>query len=115
MLQIKPHTVVIKRIAQAIGSDNVVQNPHGGTTVSITGLLEQVSEGEVLREYEVELKNGARFWCEVGDAAKFGPDYEVSYSGAVYRCVGMPLVRSAGTVADHAVVLLEFKQYGALP
>lgn len=109
-------TATVKLITQ-LATANVMGNPHGTDTVSFPVFFQRKTPGEVYQRFNVELKNPAVLLCDLEHASSFLPDCEIAIDidSTVNRAVGFPRLLNAGNDADHATVLVDFKQYGALP
>ena len=112
MVPFKPYTATILAVSQTLQSDKTLGNVHKpGSTLTASVYIEQVNPSEAYMRYGVDLKNPAFLQCELADASKFTPDAEVTIGTRVYRVVGQPEIHDAGNDADHADVMLEFKQF----
>ena len=111
MVPIKPYTVSVRPTLQQQGANGVFTNQFSGDSSSVTCYFEELTPGDAFNRYGVELKQPANIQCEVADAVHFAAEAEVTVRGRVYRVVGNPEIHDAGNIADHADILLEFKQY----
>ena len=112
MVPIKPYTAIITAVQASQDSDGVLGNPSPiNTSTTVQCYFERQTPDEVYATYGVELKNPAVIQCEISDSSSFTPDAEVLVRGAIYKVVGNPELHDAGNDADHADIVLEFKNY----
>jgi hypothetical protein len=115
MLDLKPHTAIVRPVGQTRLADGTASNKQilsQGTAVRC--YAEQMSAGDALMKFGLELRNPCLILCEIEDAHYFEAEFEVQVGNRFYNVKGDPAIYEIGDETDHAEVLMEFKMF-ALP
>jgi hypothetical protein len=111
-LVIKPHSVSVAAVTQAVGSDSVLQNPTlGSFGAPIACLVVPLAPSESYRIFGVVLEDPRKVFIEVASAASFPPNCAISFNGLTFWQKGYPEIHSNGDPADCAIFTMSRNQY----
>lgn len=111
---IKPHSVSVKQVTQAIDATSKLRgNAHpGGTSIVVTCNVQRLRPDAAFKEIGIETDNAIKIFIETSDATTFTLNAEITFGGAKYAVVAEPEIHDAGDIVDHAVVYAQGLQYG---
>jgi hypothetical protein len=111
MVEHKPYAVVIYPVTQPL-NEGVFGNPvRTGVALTTMAYVEETTPGEAMERFGGKVREPALLLCELAAAELFQPDFEVLVGRRMYRVVGRGEIHDAGDEADHAEIILEFKEY----
>ncbi len=113
MVIIKPHTIRIAPVSQAVLTTGILADPAtGAASPSIRCLCTPLSPQEAYSQLGATLVNPWSVLLEVSDAVAYSaPNAEILFNGKQFWQKGAAEVRSNGDAADCAVLWMAENQY----
>ncbi|MDR3691183.1 MAG: hypothetical protein P4L46_17515 [Fimbriimonas sp.] len=111
-VQIKPHSITVRTVAQTAGSDSVLENPVADSpSAPIACLCQPLKPKEAFERFGVVLRDAWTVTLEIADAASLSPQALIAFGSNTYAIQGDVEVHQNGDAADCAIAYMARLQY----